>query len=160
MGIKITDPSAVPATGGSGKNRPVSEQNAAGNFQDLLRSRIDASHQQSQGVQKVAVPQAPFPVYEIDELPELPQGFDLREKGIADTERLIGIMDAYHDKLDKGTANLFDKRRLIEDMEAVSRNMLGYMAHLTSADKLYTLMRDSVVMARVEIEKYVRGDYG
>jgi hypothetical protein len=45
-------------------------------------------------------------------------------------------------------------------MEDVSRKIIEYLPRLQESGNLYDLMRNSVVLARVEIEKYVRGDYG
>jgi len=161
MGIKITDSSTVSATNAQEMNRQVmGAGTTAANFQDLLRNRIAGQEQQSQSTSAVSSSHAPFPVYEIDDFPEPFQGINLREKGIVDTDRLIAIMDDYHQKLKQVETTPYDGKKLIEDMEKVSRDMLGYMSNLTSSDNLYKLMRDSVVMARVEIEKYVRGDYG
>ncbi|MEA3240827.1 MAG: hypothetical protein U9P37_04535 [Pseudomonadota bacterium] len=161
MGIKITDSSTVSATNAQDKNRQAKgKRDAAASFQDLLRNRIAGQEHPSQSASAVSSPHAPFPVYEIDDLPDSSQGINLREKGIVDTDRLIAIMDDYHQKLEQVETTPYDGKKLIEDMEKVSRDMLGYMSNLTSSDNLYKLMRDSVVMARVEIEKYVRGDYG
>ncbi len=161
MGIKINDPALTTAAGKLDKTRQLAEHNKqSANFQEVLQGRIADAEGEKNRVGSLGAPPATFPVYEIDKLPDFPHGFDLREKGVSDTERLLTIMDAYHQHLRQSNANPFDSKKLIEDMESVSRDMLGYMASLTSADDLYKLMRDSVVMARVEIEKYVRGDYG
>lgn len=161
MGIKITDSSTVSATKAQEKNRQaMGSSTAATNFQDVLRNRITGQEHQGQATSAVSSPHAPFPVYEIDDLSDSFPDINLHDKGMVDTERLIAIMDDYHHKLKQVEATPYDGKKLIEDMEKVSRDMLGYMSHLTSSDNLYKLMRDSVVMARVEIEKYVRGDYG
>jgi len=161
MGIKITDSSTVSAATVQEKNRQLSGAGAPStNFQELLRNRIAGQGDQDQSTTAVSSPHAPFPVYEIDDLPDSFLGINLHEKGIVDTDRLIAIMDDYHQKLKDVELTPYDGKKLIEDMEKVSRDMLGYMSNLTSSDNLYKLMRDSVVMARVEIEKYVRGDYG
>ena len=158
MGIKITDSSTVSAAAAQEKNRQAMDSRT--NFQDLLRSRVAGQEGRDSSASAVSSPHAPFPVYEIDDIADAAQGTALRDKGIVDTERLIAIMDDYHQKLKQVDASPYDGKKLIEDMEKVSRDMLGYMSHLTTSDNLYKLMRDSVVMARVEIEKYVRGDYG
>jgi len=161
MGIKITDSSTVSAAAAQEKNRQaVSSKAPAANFQDLLRNRIAGQEGKDLSTSALSSSHAPFPVYEIDDISDAAQGIALRDKGIVDTERLIAIMDDYHQKLKQVDASPYDGKKLIEDMEKVSRDMLGYMSHLTTSDNLYKLMRDSVVMARVEIEKYVRGDYG
>ncbi|MBW1645192.1 MAG: hypothetical protein JRJ56_02530 [Deltaproteobacteria bacterium] len=161
MGIKINDPALVTTAGQLDKTRPAAErQPGAAGFQEVLQDRIAEKGAEKSAVGSLGAPPAAFPVYEIDKLPDFPHGYDLREKGVNDTERLLAIMDAYHQNMQRSNSSPFDTRKLIEDMETVSRDMLGYMANLTSADDLYKLMRDSVVMARVEIEKYVRGDYG
>jgi hypothetical protein len=161
MGIKITDSSTVSATTSQEKNRQISGSKVpVANFQELLQNRIAGQEYPGQSTSAVSSSHAPFPVYEIDDFPESLQGINLREKGIVDTDRLIAIMDDYHQKLKQVETTPYDGKKLIEDMEKVSRDMLGYMSNLTSSDNLYKLMRDSVVMARVEIEKYVRGDYG
>ena len=161
MGIKITDSSALSAAAAQEKNH----QMAAGkepvkNFQELLRTRIDEQESPGRATSPVSSPHAPFPVYEIDDSHDFSQEINLREKGIVDTDRLLAIMDDYHQKLKNAESIPYDGKKLIEDMESISRDMLGYMSNLTSSDNLYKVMRDSVVMARVEIEKYVRGDYG
>ena len=160
MDIKVSDP-VIASSSSLEKNRQLgSPDKSAANFQDVLQDRIAGHGGEQHKVANLGAPPAAFPVYEIDKLPDVPHGHDLREKGVNDTERLIAIMDAYHQKLQQNDTNPFDSRKLIEDMESVTRDMLGYMGDLTSADDLYKLMRDSVVMARVEIEKYIRGDYG
>lgn len=161
MGIKITDSAARAAAAAQEKNRQMAGgKEPVKNFQELLRTRIDGQDYQGQAAAPVSSPHAPFPVYEIDDSHDSSLGINLREKGIVDTDRLLAIMDDYHQKLKNANSTPYDGKKLIEDMEKVSRDMLGYMSHLTSSDNLYKLMRDSVVMARVEIEKYVRGDYG
>jgi hypothetical protein len=161
MGIKITDSSTVSAATAQEKNRQISgTEEPVENFQELLRNRIAGQEYQGQSTSTVSSPHAPFPVYEIDDIHDSTQGINLHEKGMVDTDRLIAIMDDYHQKLKQAETTSYDGKKLIEDMEKVSRDMLGYMSDLTSSDNLYKVMRDSVVMARVEIEKYVRGDYG
>ena len=161
MGIKITDSTSVSATKAQEQNRQAMGAGApAANFQDVLRHRIAGQENQGQAITGISSPHAPFPVYEIDELTDVTEGINLHEKGMVDTDRLIAIMDDYHQQLKQVHSTPYDGKKLIEDMEKVSRDMLGYMSNLTSSDNLYKLMKDSVVMARVEIEKYVRGDYG
>ncbi len=161
MGIKITDSSTVSATTAQEKNRQaMGGKVPEANFQELLRNRIAGREDKDSSTAAISSSHAPFPVYEIDDIADAAPGTALRDKGIVDTERLIAIMDDYHQKLKQVDAGPYDGKKLIEDMEKVSRDMLGYMSHLTTSDNLYKLMRDSVVMARVEIEKYVRGDYG
>jgi hypothetical protein len=158
MGIKITDAQSMPPATGGDRTRKGEGTKRSAVFSRVLQEQLagGVKTRESRGM----TPPPAFPVHEIDQITDLPAGSDLREQGIADTERLIDLMDRYHQALKTRQTAPFDTKRLISDMEDVSRKIIEYLPRLQESSNLYDLMRNSVVLARVEIEKYVRGDYG
>ncbi|MBN2231887.1 MAG: hypothetical protein JW781_03580 [Deltaproteobacteria bacterium] len=159
MGVKITDTQSIHPARGVDRTRQGEGARRSAAFSQLLQQQL-AGAETAAGRREVTAPLAVFPVHEIDRINDLPSGSDLREQGIADTERLIDLMDRYHRVLKDGDRVPFDTKKLISDMEHVSREIIAYLPQLQESGNLYDVMRDSVVLARVEIEKYVRGDYG
>ncbi|MCD6533716.1 MAG: hypothetical protein J7L25_06535 [Deltaproteobacteria bacterium] len=101
---------------------------------------------------------ATFPVYELAALDGLPDSADLREKGIKDTEQLIDILDQYRQGLDRERLDPQMMKETVQVLDQVSRDMLEYVNQVEHGE-LADLMQESLVMARVEVEKYSRGDY-
>ncbi len=99
-----------------------------------------------------------FPVYEVAALDDLPENGDLRERGIRDTEQLIDILDRYRQNLDRGRIDPEKMKETVQVLDRVSRDMMEYVSQVDHAE-LADLMQESLVMARVEVEKFTRGDY-
>ena len=101
---------------------------------------------------------AVFPVYEVGDLDNLPQSSDLRERGIRDTEQLIEVLDKYRQGLDRERLDPDKMKETVQVLDQVSRDMMEYINQVEHGE-LADLMQESLVMARVEVEKYSRGDY-
>ena len=101
---------------------------------------------------------ASFPVYEVSALDELPEATDLRERGIKDTEQLIDVLDTYRQGLNRERLDPEKMKETVQVLDQVSRDMMEYISQVEHGE-LADLMQESLVMARVEVEKYSRGDY-
>ena len=101
---------------------------------------------------------ASFPVYEVSALDELPEAADLRERGIKDTEQLIDILDTYRQGLNRERLDPEKMKETVQVLDQVSRDMMEYINQVEHGE-LADLMQESLVMARVEGEKFSRGDY-
>ena len=101
---------------------------------------------------------ASFPVYEVSALDELPEATDLRERGIKDTEQLIDVLDTYRQGLNRERLDPEKMKETVQVLDQGSRDMMEYINQVAHGE-LSELMQESLVMARVEVEKYSRGDY-
>ncbi len=146
----------------AGETRKAAEKPVSGTaFGEILQAEIETAGK------KVAPPAgrpqalpgfATFPVYEVSELDSLPAGSDLRERGIRDTEQLIEILDRYRQELDRGRLDPARMKETVQVLDQVSRDMMDYINQVDHRE-LADLMQESLVMARIEVEKYSRGDY-
>lgn len=151
-------------TVGAGKHvgeakKTVSERSAdKADFGRLLEREL--KNQDTEAVAARSTPPifATFPVYELADLDGLPDSIDLREKGIKDTEQLIDILDKYRQGLNREVLNPENMKETVLVLDQVSKGMMEYINQVEHHD-LLELMRDSLIMARVEVEKYSRGDY-
>ncbi len=142
------------------RSEPTSDrQEVKGEFGKLLDQKIKSQESgESTSGRSVQPGFATFPVYEVAALDGLPEATDLREKGIKDTEQLIDILDAYRQGLNREHLDPEKMKETLQVLDQVSRDMMEYMNQVEHGE-LADLMKESLVMARVEVEKYSRGDY-
>ncbi len=155
-GVDTVLPSQI---AGVGSRPTVERQKVKGEFGKLLDEQIKS--QESGEVLKSSSVQpgfATFPVYEVAALDGLPESTDLRERGIKDTEQLIDVLDSYRQGLNRERLDPEKMRETVQVLDQVSKNMMEYMSQVEHGE-LSDLMQESLVMARVEVEKYSRGDY-
>ncbi len=137
----------------------VERQEVKGEFSKLLDQEMKGQETGETSSSRSVQPGfASFPVYEVTALDGLPESADLRERGIRDTEQLIDLLDAYRQGLNRERLDPEKMRETVKVLDQVSRDMMDYMNHVEHGE-LADLMQESLVMARVEVEKYSRGDY-
>ncbi len=159
MSVDGIDTVSAGQVAGVGSKPTADRQDVKGEFGKLLDQEM-----KSQGSGEVLKSNsvqpgfATFPVYEVTALDGLPESADLRERGIKDTEQLIDILDAYRQGLNRERLDPEKMRETVQVLDQVSRDMMEYMDHVEHGE-LADLMQESLVMARVEVEKYSRGDY-
>lgn len=136
-------------------DRPV----VKGNFGELLDQELKSKGpEETTSGRSVQPGFSTFPVYELSSVDELPESSDLREKGIKDTEQLIDILDTYRQGLNRERLDPKMMKETVQVLDQVSKDMMEYINNVEHGE-LADLMQESLVMARVEIEKYSRGDY-
>jgi hypothetical protein len=144
------------------ERKPGAERSEGGAaFNEILQQELQQQKASGETASERTQPLpgfATFPVYELSELDSLPVGGDLRERGIRDTEQLIDILDNYRQELDRGRLDPARMKETVQVLDQVSRDMMEYINQVDHQE-LSDLMQESLVMARVEVEKYSRGDY-
>ena len=159
MGVDGIDTGLVSQISGLGSKPTLERPEIKGEFGKLLDQEIKSqgSGEELKG-SSVQPGFATFPVYEVTALDGLPEASDLRERGIRDTEQLIDILDAYRQGLNRERLDPVKMRETVQVLDQVSKDMMEYMSQVEHGE-LADLMQESLVMARVEVEKYSRGDY-
>ena len=144
---------------GATKKTTVSRPEGKSGFGKLLDQELksQATGESASG-RSVQPGFATFPVYEVTALDKLPQAADLRERGIKDTEQLIDILDTYRQGLNRERLDPERMKETVQVLDQVSKDMMEYINQVEHGE-LADLMQESLVMARVEVEKYSRGDY-
>ena len=159
MSVDGIDTNSAGQIAGVIKKTMVDRQEVKGDFGKLLdqelKSQATGETLPSRSVQPGF---ATFPVYEVTALDELPQASDLRERGIKDTEQLIEILDTYRQGLNRERLDPEKMKETVQVLDQVSKDMMEYINQVEHGE-LADLMQESLVMARVEVEKYSRGDY-
>ena len=159
MSIDGIDANTAGQIAGVPKKTLVERQEIKGDFGKLLdqelKSQATGETRSSSSVQPGF---ATFPVYDVTPLDELPASADLRERGIKDTEQLIDILDSYRQNLNREHLDPEKMKETVQVLDQVSRDMMEYISQVGHGE-LSVLMQESLVMARVEVEKYSRGDY-
>lgn len=143
----------------AGNQQKTEKKAEEGRFGKLLEQELKAGlNRESDKVSAKGPNFAVFPVYEVGDSENLPASDDLRERGIRDTEQLIDILDRYRQGLDRNRLDPESMKETVRVLDEVSRDMLDYVNQVEHGE-LADLMQESLVMARVEVEKYSRGDY-
>ena len=159
MSVDVIDINSAGQIAGMTKKTMLDRQEVKGDFSKLLdqelKSQVTGETVPSCSVQPGF---ATFPVYEVTALDELPQAYDLREKGIKDPEQLIEILDTYRQGLNRVRLDPEVMKETVQVLDQVSRDRMEYVNQVAHGE-LSELMQESLVMARVEVEKYSRGDY-
>jgi hypothetical protein len=158
MSVDAIDPGAVGRVAGTAKKSSLESTNIKGEFGKLLEQELSRAADETEKSSSVQPGFASFPVYEITALDELPEASDLREKGIRDTEQLIDILESYRQNLDRDRLDPVKMKETVQVLDQVSKDMLEYIGKVEHGE-LSDLMEESLVMARVEVEKFTRGDY-
>ncbi len=158
MSVDAIDPGAAGQVAGVTKKTPDESAKISGEFGKLLEQELNRTADETGKSSSVQPGFASFPVYEITALDELPEASDLREKGIQDTEQLIDILESYRQDLDRDNLDPDKMKETVQVLDQVSKDMLEYIGEVEHGE-LSDLMEESLVMARVEVEKYTRGDY-
>ena len=159
MSIDGIDSGSAGQITGVTKKTTISRPEGKGDFGKLLDQELKSQATgESASSRSVQPGFATFPVYEVTALDELPQAADLRERGIKDTEQLIDILDAYRQGLNRERLDPERMKETVQVLDQVSKDMLKYINQIEHGE-LSDLMQESLVMARVEVEKYSRGDY-
>ncbi|MCD6429635.1 MAG: hypothetical protein J7L57_00230 [Deltaproteobacteria bacterium] len=159
MSIDGIDSNSAGQIAGVPKKTMVDRQEIKGDFGKLLDQKLksQAIGETTSG-SSVQPGFATFPVYDVTALDELPASADLRERGIKDTEQLIDILDNYRQNLNRERLDPEKMKETVRVLDQVSRDMMEYVNQVEHGE-LADLMQESLVMARVEVEKYSRGDY-
>lgn len=159
MSVDAIDSSSASQVSGLSSKPNAERPENKGEFGKLLKQEIKGlePERELQG-SSVQPGFATFPVYEVAALDGLPESTDLRERGIRDTEQLIDILDAYRQGLNRERLDPEKMKETVQVLDQVSKGMLEYMNQVEHGE-LADLMQESLVMARVEVEKYSRGDY-
>ncbi len=159
MSIDAIDSGSASQIDGAPKKTPLEQAKIKGEFGKLLDQEMKSHAPGEAGKSGSTQPGfASFPVYEITALDKLPEASDLREKGIKDTEQLIEILDSYRQGLDRERLDPEKMKETVQVLDQVSKDMMEYIGKVEHGE-LSDLMQESLVMARVEVEKYSRGDY-
>jgi hypothetical protein len=158
MSVDAIDPGAAGQVAGVSKKPPVESAKIKGEFGKLLEQKLNRATDETGQSRSVQPGFASFPVYEVTALDELPEASDLREKGIRDTEQLIDILESYRQNLDRDRLDPVKMKETVQVLDQVSKDMLEYIGKVEHGE-LSDLMEESLVMARVEVEKFTRGDY-
>ena len=159
MSINGIDSGSAGQIAGATKKTTTSRLEGKSDFSKLLDQELKSQATgESESGRSVQPGFATFPVYEVTALDKLPQAADLRERGIKDTEQLIDILDAYRQGLNRERLDPEKMKETVQVLDQVSRDMLKYINQVEHGE-LADLMQESLVMARVEVEKYSRGDY-
>ena len=158
MSVDAIDPGAVANLTGAAKKTPLDSANIKGEFGKLLEQELNRTADETGKSSSVQPGFASFPVYEVTALDELPEASDLREKGIRDTEQLIDILDSYRQDLNRERLDPVKMKETVQVLDQVSKDMMEYIGKVEHGE-LSDLMEESLVMARVEVEKFTRGDY-
>ncbi len=159
MSVDAIDAGAVAnLTGAVKKTPPDSTNSIKGKFGKLLEQELNRAADETGKSALVQPGFASFPVYEVTALDELPEAVDLREKGIRDTEQLIDILNSYRQNLNRERLDPVKMKETVQVLDQVSKNMMEYIGQVEHSE-LSDLMEESLIMARVEVEKYARGDY-
>ena len=159
MSVDGIDTGAAGQIAGVSNKMPVNRPEIKGEFGKLLDQELKSQEVGETAEARSMQPGfATFPVYELTVLDGLPDSADLREKGIKDTEQLIEILDTYRQGLNRERLDPKMMKETVQVLDQVSRDMLEYVNNVEHGE-LADLMQESLVMARVEVEKYSRGDY-
>lgn len=158
MSVDAIDPGAAGQVAGVTKKTPVESAKITGEFGKLLQQELNRTADATGKSSSVQPGFSSFPVYEVTDLNELPEASDLREKGIRDTEQLIDILESYRQNIDRDRLDPVKMKETVQVLDQVSKDMLEYIGKVEHGE-LSDLMEESLVMARVEVEKYTRGDY-
>ncbi|NPA24349.1 MAG: hypothetical protein GXO34_00795 [Deltaproteobacteria bacterium] len=140
--------------------KPAERREGGKAFGEVLEKELESRSALDEGSPTAAATPgfSTFPVYEVSALDGLPETGDLRERGIRDTEQLIDILDRYRQNLDRDRIDPDKMKETVQVLDRVSRDMMEYVNQVDHAE-LADLMQESLVMARVEVEKFTRGDY-
>ena len=159
MSVDGVDSGSAGQIAGVTNKTKIERPEIKGEFGKLLDQELK-SHEVGEGASGRSVQPgfASFPVYEVSALDELPEASDLRERGIKDTEQLIDILDTYRQGLNRDRIDPEKMKDTVQVLDQVSRDMMEYVSQVEHGE-LADLMQESLVMARVEVEKYSRGDY-
>ncbi|MEA1922405.1 MAG: hypothetical protein U9N63_07085 [Pseudomonadota bacterium] len=159
MSVDGIDTGATGQIAGVTNKKPANRPEIKGEFGKLLDQELKSREAGEAGSDRSVQPGfATFPVYEVTALDGLPDSADLREKGIKDTEQLIEILDTYRQGLNRERLDPKMMKETVQVLDQVSRDMMEYVNKVEHGE-LADLMQESLVMARVEVEKYSRGDY-
>ncbi len=159
MSIDGIDSNSAGQITGVPKKMTVDRQEIKGDFGKLLDQELKSKATgEAKANSSVQPGFATFPVYDVTALDELPASADLRERGIKDTEQLIDILDNYRQNLNRERLDPEKMKETVQVLDQVSRDMMEYVNQVEHGE-LSDLMQESLVMARVEVEKYSRGDY-
>ncbi len=159
MSVDGIDTGSAGQIAGATNKTPPDRQAVKGEFGKLLDQELKSQEVgETTSGRSVQPGFATFPVYELTALDGLPDSADLREKGIKDTEQLIEILDTYRQGLNRERLDPKVMKETVQVLDQVSRDMMEYINKVEHGE-LSDLMQESLVMARVEVEKYSRGDY-
>ena len=128
------------------------EKPAGTDFETILKKSMEHSNEVEKGTQ-----QPP----EINNIPRVQFNSPLTVKNedIDRTERFLGILHKYQQKLSNPQATLRDLYPLIQEMEMEKEGLIPLLESLPDGDELKDILNQVLVTSSVEIMKFNRGYY-
>ena len=136
--------------------QPKSSESGAGvSFEQTLQKALDTPEASSQ----VSTTSAPASVQAVSGPPAVSPAGPLQQEGMAQAERIMQILESYHQQLGDPSRRLKEMAPAVEELEGEVSRLLEVLDRLDPEDGLHPILQEVASTSLVEVVKFKRGDY-